>query len=738
MTATEIQIYMISLRNLLERGATPEMLVTRGATAKYVSAVCQQIVTDSENRKAQELWSQPRETRSGRDDSGTPTIPDSRSGVLPDALAPVGGEADGSVDMDVDTVTDAQEGEQAEMNRSLSAHTDSSAEESQVERMMMLSSPDPPRPLVLARPMVEVQVTTTTPNQPAGQAIPVSAAPQAMAQAVPIPAASRSSEQTVPIPVAPVTTHVHTLSTPSTSQSSQHLQAMRMAVSSWTPTAPPSGPRSHLPFVPSPYASALQSAPTPSSRPPVIPERSSLPPALAASLPPLPPPPPAQLPPAPPAGPAPGQSVKVSTYRPTSAAALRAQLISATPMQSVPQTAAAGEAETAAQPAASTSTSTSLPAKAPARDITAALQARTAMLEARRKAMESMKAKRQQVRAATIDTAAAAASAVPGSSTPAVCTSVAGPSSSTSVPMTVTVQTPAEGTDMDADMADIQARLDSLEQEQQLGSLQAAGTPASGTATPTPPVPVESDGRMDVDMDDTPEDGEISDDAPEPRAIQTPSLLATAPPSQTLNRRKRPNALDFGSKPTTTSQRPFRKRFAARLRHDLYSLNVDAASDSSDSEDEEEQAIIVPERIEMPETWEQIASRMAVQEEQRKRDEAIAQLREKIALKQAEKLKADLEKGSRLGSAAMSRDASVEGVANTSAIRKAAKGDDVAEEEAAEVDDPGACDGHQNHRVLALTFSCHGYGPGDRWVGAKGELMAVIHNGADLLENGGF
>ncbi|ORX34659.1 hypothetical protein BD324DRAFT_634373 [Kockovaella imperatae] len=50
----EAQQYMSIIRNLLQEGFTPELLVERGATPKYVTAVCQEIVEAQQHRKS--IW----------------------------------------------------------------------------------------------------------------------------------------------------------------------------------------------------------------------------------------------------------------------------------------------------------------------------------------------------------------------------------------------------------------------------------------------------------------------------------------------------------------------------------------------------------------------------------------------------------------------------------------------------------------------------------------------------------
>ncbi|WVQ80458.1 hypothetical protein IAT38_002563 [Cryptococcus sp. DSM 104549] len=66
-TPTEARDYMDIIRNLIYEGFTPEVLVSRGATAKYVMAVCEEIVDSTKKRKS--LWLDAREPEPERVDS---------------------------------------------------------------------------------------------------------------------------------------------------------------------------------------------------------------------------------------------------------------------------------------------------------------------------------------------------------------------------------------------------------------------------------------------------------------------------------------------------------------------------------------------------------------------------------------------------------------------------------------------------------------------------------------------
>jgi hypothetical protein len=65
--------YLDIIRKLLQSGCSPEMLVKKGATAKYVTAVCEEIVQDTKRRK--QLWT----GTSSSTPQGPRDIPDSRS-----------------------------------------------------------------------------------------------------------------------------------------------------------------------------------------------------------------------------------------------------------------------------------------------------------------------------------------------------------------------------------------------------------------------------------------------------------------------------------------------------------------------------------------------------------------------------------------------------------------------------------------------------------------------------------
>ena len=58
ISPSEARSYMDIIRNLLQEGFSPDTLVKKGATAKYVSAVCEEIVEGTKRRKA--LWLAPK------------------------------------------------------------------------------------------------------------------------------------------------------------------------------------------------------------------------------------------------------------------------------------------------------------------------------------------------------------------------------------------------------------------------------------------------------------------------------------------------------------------------------------------------------------------------------------------------------------------------------------------------------------------------------------------------------
>ena len=59
ISSSEARQYMDIIQNLLQDGHSPEVLVKRGATPRYVSAVCEEIVENTKRRKA--LWQQGRD-----------------------------------------------------------------------------------------------------------------------------------------------------------------------------------------------------------------------------------------------------------------------------------------------------------------------------------------------------------------------------------------------------------------------------------------------------------------------------------------------------------------------------------------------------------------------------------------------------------------------------------------------------------------------------------------------------
>ncbi|OCF36100.1 hypothetical protein I316_01972 [Kwoniella heveanensis BCC8398] len=120
----EAKQYMDIIRNLIFEGFSPETLVERGATPKYVMAVCEEIVEGTKKRQA--LWLETREqVRAG---SETPSI-------APTVVPPAEEGKSPSPDIEVSVRPGLMPG----MERVKSTSSESSAEYTLVERM---SPPD--------------------------------------------------------------------------------------------------------------------------------------------------------------------------------------------------------------------------------------------------------------------------------------------------------------------------------------------------------------------------------------------------------------------------------------------------------------------------------------------------------------------------------------------------------------------------------------------------------------------
>lgn len=526
---------------------------------KHVSAVCHEIAWASQLRAQKktdaELWTQPREKRELSDDA-------SHGGLTPATLSRPTVEAGMDVDMDADEAADeynktgvSLHGKSTmDMLRSLSETTDSS-EERQVERMMIVASPESTRSLPLA-------------SGPTGKSTD-----------------SQTSQR------QPPPTH----------------QPLRLsASSSWTPS-PPTGPR------------LLQSKG--SFVPGAVPASVSLPARLGAS---------AQVPPAANAAVVGGDAKPVSGTGANSAAALKARLLagkaasspsttSAVPLasaQSAPTPAAAPLNPLAVPfmaPATSVPTQSpapipapaSAPAKAPSRDLTAALQVRTAMLDARRKALESMKVKRQEVQHVMADVGAPAGANTVTPQAAEVASLAIVVNEADNADLSISAAESIEQVKAaEAELEDLKANLDTMVKEAaELEEHQAEGIKQLTDVPPQMSTQTDSDGQMDIDAD--PEEGEISETTPPPTHALTPSAI-TAPAASSVtsnapvNRRKRPNAMDFDNNPSHTSGRPYpyKRRFGvaplpipiliAQEKRRLYFRleDEDAGDDSSDDEEE--------------------------------------------------------------------------------------------------------------------------------------------------------
>ncbi|WVQ93846.1 hypothetical protein IAU59_000924 [Kwoniella sp. CBS 9459] len=116
----EAKQYMDIIRNLIFEGFSPETLVERGATPKYVMAVCEEIVEGTKKRQA--LWSETREQV--RADSETPS-------VAPTVVPPTEEGKSPSPDVEVSI----KPGLGPDMERVKSYSSESSAEHILVERM---------------------------------------------------------------------------------------------------------------------------------------------------------------------------------------------------------------------------------------------------------------------------------------------------------------------------------------------------------------------------------------------------------------------------------------------------------------------------------------------------------------------------------------------------------------------------------------------------------------------------
>ncbi|WRT63658.1 uncharacterized protein IL334_000581 [Kwoniella shivajii] len=126
----EASQYMEIIRNLIFEGVSPELLVQRGATAKYVMAVCEEIVEGTNKRKA--LWLETRE------------LP--RASSETDSNAPLVRPEDKSPSPDVEITV--KNGVTTEVERLKSNGSESSVEHARVERMSAPTDRHPPHSLI--------------------------------------------------------------------------------------------------------------------------------------------------------------------------------------------------------------------------------------------------------------------------------------------------------------------------------------------------------------------------------------------------------------------------------------------------------------------------------------------------------------------------------------------------------------------------------------------------------------
>lgn len=105
VTSDEAEQYMDIIRNLILGGITPAVLIKRGATRRYVTAVCQEIVESSKRQST--IWTETRD----REDTGTPdtTMPVAEPSRLPSGLSSPSPEA-------VDMVRDVSSGSHSSLD----------------------------------------------------------------------------------------------------------------------------------------------------------------------------------------------------------------------------------------------------------------------------------------------------------------------------------------------------------------------------------------------------------------------------------------------------------------------------------------------------------------------------------------------------------------------------------------------------------------------------------------------
>lgn len=459
MTDSEARQYMDVIRNLLTEGFTPDTLIRRGATAQYVSAVCEEIVEGSRRSKA--LWLEPREVRA---------VSEAPSVMLAGEASPAADADARSPSPDVDVLFQRQ--------RSESMGSESSAEMKLIERMssppsLPPSLPPPPPPPI---PRMLVPASSWTPT--------------AQSPPVPIPPVAVHQSQPIPPPA-------------------QILSPRPVKIESYRPLA-----------VKTQQAVAGPSVGTSPSLPVILqPPHPSLPPRPIA-----------------PVLPRPIDSVVVHSSQ------------SHTQRADIPPTGHVAVPSTGGPlPSIPTAPPLSVPTAVPgtsARDVNAALAARTALLETRRKALESMKRKRDG----------------------------AGPRVQNG--MDVDMSTRASGTA--TPVVDLEKSI-----EQQVADLEKEVLDLQSADIEVP---------MDIDE---PEEGEITPSPPKPET-PAPAFLSTSaslPFPRSIRGVKRPNAEDLETRPTSLPSRlppPKRRSVFARIAQNRNRLIINLDDDSSDSDSEDE------------------------------------------------------------------------------------------------------------------------------------------------------
>lgn len=71
MTVAEVRQYMDVIKGLLQEGFSPDVLIRKGATARFVTAVCEEIVEQTKRRKS--LWTETRSAPSSAASSSDPS-----------------------------------------------------------------------------------------------------------------------------------------------------------------------------------------------------------------------------------------------------------------------------------------------------------------------------------------------------------------------------------------------------------------------------------------------------------------------------------------------------------------------------------------------------------------------------------------------------------------------------------------------------------------------------------------